>query len=424
VSDAIQAVRGMNDLLPDQVVVWQQVERVVRSVMAGYGYQEIRLPVVERTELFARSIGEHTDIVEKEMYSFTDRNGDGLTLRPEGTAGVVRAAIENGMLRGQIQRLWYAGPMFRHERPQRGRYRQFHQVGVETFGAGGPDIDAELVLMSARLWRELGLDGVTLQLNSLGTAESRARYRQQLLDYLKDRRDELDEDSLRRLERNPLRVLDSKAPQMAQVVAGAPRLLDHVDDESRSHFEGLCRLLDTTGVQYEINPHLVRGLDYYNRTVFEWVTDRLGAQGTVCAGGRFDGLVEQLGGSATPAAGFAMGLERLVELMSAQDLAATVTMPQVYLVAIGDGARQVSLAQAEALRSAGLRVLDNCGGGSVKTQMKRADRSGAAYAVILGDEEISTTTATVKPLREQADQARIPFSELPEQLLRMIQAGA
>ena len=413
-SKAIQAVRGMNDLLPETVERWQRIEGAARDVLHAYGYREIRLPIVEKSELFARSIGSQTDIVEKEMYSFEDRNGENLTLRPEGTAGCVRAGIENGFLHNQIQRLWYAGPMFRHERPQKGRYRQFHQIGVEAFGMPGPDIDAELILMTARLWRLLGLAGkVSLQVNSLGTSASRADYRAALVAFLRERQDQLDEDSRRRLESNPLRVLDSKDPATQAALVGAPSLADYLDGESRAHFDRLCALLDAAGVAYQRNDRLVRGLDYYNRTVFEWVTDALGAQGTVCAGGRYDGLVEQLGGRATPAVGFAMGVERLV-LLLAQQASGEEAVADVYFVAVGDAAGDRALALSERLRDAlpSLRLQVNCGGGSFKSQMKRADRSGAALALLIGEDEMARDVVGVKALREDAPQQTVGIEEL------------
>jgi histidyl-tRNA synthetase len=409
----IASIRGMNDILPEQTPLWQWLEARVRKVLAAYGYAEIRLPIVEHTELFKRSIGEVTDIVEKEMYTFEDRNGDSLTLRPEGTAGCVRAGEQHGLLYNQIQRLWYTGPMFRHERPQAGRYRQFHQIGVETFGMAGPDIDAELILMTARLWRELGLaDQVTLELNTLGDAEDRQRHRQALVAFLKDRVDELDDDSRRRLERNPLRILDSKDPGTRKVLEQAPSLEDFLGDEAREHFAGLRAMLDAAGLSYRINPHLVRGLDYYGKTVFEWVTDALGAQGTVCAGGRYDGLVAQLGGKPVPAVGFAMGLERLVLLLSQQppELALPV---DVYIVAPGADAEALVL--GEELRDAvpGLKVQCHCGGGSFKSRMKKADKSGASHALILGESELAEGTVTVKPLRGQGDQSTVERAQLP-----------
>jgi histidyl-tRNA synthetase len=410
----IQAIRGMNDVLPDQTPHWQRVEDTACAVLAAYGYQEIRLPLLEKTELFKRSIGEVTDIVEKEMYTFEDRNGDSLTLRPEGTAGCVRACIENGLIHNQVQRLWYGGAMFRHERPQKGRYRQFHQIGVEAFGMAGPDIDAELILMTARLWRGLGLHDVHLQINSLGTAAARAAYREHLVEYLSGHWDALDEDSRRRLHTNPLRVLDSKNPEMRAVIAEAPQLPDYLDEESRVHFQALQAMLDAAGVPYQVNPRLVRGLDYYTKTVFEWVTDRLGAQGTVCAGGRYDGLVEQLGGRATPAAGFALGMERLVAMLEELALTAGARTPHLYLVLAGEAAERQGLVLAERLRDAwgGLRVLANCGGGSFKNQLKRADRSGAAFALILGDEEVAQGQVGIKPLRQDRPQQTWSWTRL------------
>lgn len=412
-SKAIQAIRGMNDLLPQALTLWQRIEQTATDVLAGYGYREIRFPILEKTELYKRSIGEVTDIVEKEMYSFEDRNGDQLTLRPEGTAGCVRAGIENGLLYNQVQRLWYAGPMFRHERPQKGRYRQFHQIGVEAFGVATPDLDAELILISARLWQSLGLRDLELQMNSLGTPAARAAYRDVLVNYLRGHIDMLDEDSRRRLDMNPLRVLDSKNPAMQALIAAAPDLRDHLDAESRQHFDSLRRLLDDAGIAYRINPRLVRGLDYYTRTVFEWVTTELGAQGTICAGGRYDGLVEQLGGQATPAAGFALGMERLAELAAHQQLAGADRGPQVYVAPLGDEPviRKVMLV-AERLRDAGLRVELHCGGGSLKSQLKRADRSGARYAVLLGENELADGAASVKNLRADEPQQAIRLDNL------------
>lgn len=413
-SKAIQAIRGMNDLLPDALALWQRIEQAAATVLAAYGYREIRFPILEKTELYKRSIGEVTDIVEKEMYTFEDRNGDSLTLRPEGTAGCVRAGIESGLLYNQVQRLWYAGPMFRHERPQKGRYRQFHQIGVEAFGIATPDLDAELILLSARLWKQLGIHGLELQINSLGTPAARANYRQVLVDYLRAHDNRLDEDSRRRLDMNPLRVLDSKNPQMQDVIAQAPNLQEHLDDDSRAHFDSLCRLLDGAGIGYHINPRLVRGLDYYTRTVFEWVTSELGAQGTVCAGGRYDGLVEQLGGQATPAAGFALGLERLAELAAHQHLAGADLAPQVYVAPLGDGAIvQQATRLAETLRDAGWRVELHCGGGSLKSQLKRADKSGAQHVLILGENELAAGVVNVKPLRSESAQQPVRFADLP-----------
>ncbi|HEX9627922.1 MAG TPA: histidine--tRNA ligase [Acidiferrobacterales bacterium] len=411
-SKAIQAVRGMNDLLPEALGLWRRIEDTARAVLESYGYREIRFPLVEKTELYARSIGAVTDIVEKEMYSFEDRNGDSLSLRPEGTAGCVRAGIENGLLHNQIQRLWYAGPMFRHERPQKGRYRQFHQIGVEVFGVATPDIDAELIRMSARLWRRLGIDGLRLEINSLGTAACRAAYRERLVDYLRGQHAVLDEDSRRRLDTNPLRVLDSKNPAMHGVIAQAPSLLDHLDGESAAHFARVKAELDDAGIAYRVNPRLVRGLDYYTRTVFEWVSDTLGAQGTVCAGGRYDGLVEQLGGQPTPAVGFALGMERLVELAARHGSAAADDAPLAYLVMLGDAAERRGALLAERLRDAGLTVESNLGGGSLKSQMKRADRSRARYALLLGEAELAAGVVSVKALRAEARQQELGEAEL------------
>lgn len=417
----IQAIRGMNDILPEQTPVWQYVESTVRQVLGQYGYQEIRMPVVEQTELFKRSIGEVTDIVEKEMYTFDDRNGDSLTLRPEGTAGCVRAAEEHGLLFNQTRRLWYTGPMFRHERPQKGRYRQFHQIGVECFGMDGPDIDAELLILTARLWQALGLAGHTrLEINSIGTSEARKVYRQALVDYLEQYRDQLDDDSKRRLTTNPLRILDSKDAGTRKILEGAPSLDDYLDDESRAHFEQLKGLLDAAGVKYSVNPALVRGLDYYGKTVFEWITDSLGAQGTVCAGGRYDGLVEQLGGKPTKAVGFAMGLERLILLLETLELVPDYVNnhADVYVTAMGDKVIAPAMAIAEELRSAlpGRVVVTHCGGGSFKSQMKKADRSGARYAVILGENELASANVGLKPLRDDEPQQDIARSELAQAL--------
>lgn len=412
----LQAIRGMNDLLPGDSAAWQYLESTVADVVQSYGYQEIRFPILEPTELFKRSIGEVTDIVEKEMYTFDDRNGDSVTLRPEGTACCVRACEEHGLLYNQTQRLWYHGPMFRYERPQKGRLRQFHQIGIETFGMDGPDIDAELLLMTARLWNELGItDAVTLQLNTLGSAESRAAYRAALVEYLSARKDQLDEDSLRRLDSNPLRILDSKDPQTQALLNGAPALHDHLDEASQAHFNQLKALLDAAGIAYEVNPRLVRGLDYYSKTVFEWVTTKLGAQGTVCAGGRYDGLVEQLGGRPTPAVGFAMGVERLVLLLQELNV-----IPEglnqnvdVYVVAMGDVQAQ-AFAVAERVRSGlpHLRVMSHCGGGNFKKQMKKADASGADIAIIIGEDEAANGQATVKFLRADKPQQTLAVEQL------------
>jgi len=413
-SKAIQAIRGMNDLLPEVLSLWQRIEQVAESVLSAYGYREIRFPIIEKTELYKRSIGEVTDIVEKEMYTFEDRNGDSLTLRPEGTAGCVRAGVENGLLHNQTQRLWYAGPMFRHERPQKGRYRQFHQIGVEAFGIGTPDIDAELIFVTARLWRLLGIRGLELQINSLGTPAARTRYRQVLVEYLRGQHEHLDEDSRRRLDGNPLRVLDSKNPAMQSLIAAAPSLHEHLDEESRRHLEQLCAYLQAANIPYRVNPRLVRGLDYYTRTVFEWVTADLGAQGTVCAGGRYDGLVEILGGQSTPAAGFALGLERLAELAALQQVAGADRPPQVYVAPLGEGKiAQQGLVLAEQLRDAGLRVELHCGGGSLKSQLKRADRSGARYALLLGESELAAAQVSVKNLRADELQQLVRMTDVP-----------
>ncbi|GAB0150326.1 MAG: histidine--tRNA ligase [Marichromatium sp.] len=415
-SKKIQAIRGMHDILPDRIPTWHRLEDTARRVLEGYGYSEIRTPVVEVTDLFKRSIGEVTDIVEKEMYTFPDRNDDSLSLRPEGTASCVRAAIEHGLLM-QPQRLWYRGPMFRYERPQRGRYRQFHQIGVEVFGLEGPDIDLELMLMTARLWRALGLEGFRLEINSLGDAEERAAYRAELIAYLEARIDQLDEDSRKRLHSNPLRVLDSKHPQTREVVADAPSLLDHLGETSRAHLDHIRAGLERAGVDYQLNPRLVRGLDYYNRTVFEWITDELGAQGTVCAGGRYDGLVAQLGGRPTTAVGFAMGIERLVELL---ELSGAQDDPGIdaYLVALGERAQQEAPVLAERLRDAlpELRLVVHAGGGSFKSQFKRADKSGARYALILGEDEAERGVVGVKALREQVEQRELDLTALTELL--------
>ena len=408
----------MNDILPGATAAWQYLEDTLRDVVHAYGYHEMRLPLLEKTELFKRSIGEVTDIVEKEMYTFDDRNGDSLTLRPEGTAGCVRACMEHGLLHNQLQRLWYRGPMFRHERPQKGRYRQFHQLGVEAFGMQGPDIDAELIFMTARMWERLGLQGAVLQVNSLGTPAARSAYRAALVEYLRGHAAELDADSTRRLESNPLRILDSKNPDMQAVIAAAPRLPDYLDDESREHFDGLRALLDAAGLAYEINPRLVRGLDYYSKTVFEWVTDRLGAQGTICAGGRFDGLVEFLGGRPVPAVGFAIGLERLLGLLEAGGTALPANEPHVYLVLSGTRAEQRGMVFADELRTAipGLRLQANCGGGSFKSQFKRADRSGAAFALVMGDDEAAQQRVLLKPLRDRAEQESLMQGDVPQRL--------
>lgn len=400
----IQAIRGMNDLLPEQSPVWQYFENKVKSVLAQYGYQEIRMPIVEQTELFKRSIGEVTDIVEKEMYTFEDRNGDSLTLRPEGTACCVRAAEQHGLLFNQTQRLWYTGPMFRHERPQKGRYRQFHQVGVECFGFKGPDIDAELIIMTARLWKALGLlDHVTLEINSLGLPEERAAFKADLVRYLADFKNDLDEDSLRRLDTNPLRILDSKNAKTQDILKNAPTLSDFYGEESKSDFEGLLSLLDQADIKYTVNSGLVRGLDYYSKTVFEWVTSALGAQGTVCAGGRYDGLVAQLGGRPTPGVGFAMGVERLVLLLEALNLIpeSTHNLIDIFVIAAGNGTLEKAFQVSESIRSrTSLRVLQNAGGGSFKSQIKKADKSGASIAIIIGEQELADNQLIIKALKD------------------------
>ncbi|KAA1209702.1 histidine--tRNA ligase [Vibrio cholerae] len=397
----IQAIRGMNDCLPTQSPLWQKVEGVVKNVISAYGYSEVRMPIVEMTHLFSRAIGEVTDVVEKEMYTFEDRNGDSLTLRPEGTAGCVRSGIENGLLYNQEQRLWYMGPMFRHERPQKGRYRQFHQCGVEVFGLDGPDVDAELIMMTARLWRELGIaQHVRLELNSIGSLEARANYRTALIDYLEQYQNVLDEDCKRRMYTNPLRVLDSKNPDVQAILGDAPQLSDYLDAESKQHFAGLCELLDAAGIEYTVNQRLVRGLDYYNRTVFEWITESLGSQGTVCGGGRYDGLVEQLGGKPTPAVGFAMGLERLVLMMETIGNMDVRRSVDVYMVTAGEGTMMAGMKLAEQLREQvpGLRVMTHFGGGNFKKQFKRADKVGAAIALVLGEDEVAAQTVVVKDL--------------------------
>jgi histidyl-tRNA synthetase len=423
-SKSVQAIRGMNDILPEQSGVWQQVEATLRTLLAAYGYSEIRMPVLEKTELFKRSIGEVTDIVEKEMYTFDDRNGDSLTLRPEGTAGCVRACIEHGLLHNQIQRLWYTGPMFRHERPQKGRYRQFHQIGVEAFGMADPDIDAEQILLTARLWKQFGLRDVHLEINSLGTSDARAVYREILVKYFSTHRAQLDEDSQRRLASNPLRILDSKNPEMQTLIEAAPKLAEHLDSESRDHFATLCATLDAAGVAYRVNPRLVRGLDYYGRTVFEWVTDRLGSQGTVCAGGRYDGLVEYLGGRATPAFGFAIGLERLITLLIDLGLHPQPESAHAYLVLVGVAAERQGPVLGERLRDAvpGLRLQVNCGGGSFKSQFKRADRSGAAWALVLGEDELVNGSLSIKPLRGEAPQETLSEAAAIARLRELVAA--
>lgn len=418
--ELIQAVRGMNDVLPPETFLWQHAETIFRRVLQGYGYREIRFPILEKTELFKRSVGEVTDIVEKEMYTFIDRNQESLSLRPEGTASCVRAALEHGLLYNQIQYLWYRGPFFRHERPQKGRYRQFHQCSAEVFGLAGPDIDADLIAMSASLLDKLGIRSfVKLQINSLGTKESRTAYRKKLLQYLHDHKKQLDEDSLKRLDKNPLRILDSKNPDMKSLIEKAPKLIDHLDAESREHFEKLQEYLTHAGVAFTVNPYLVRGLDYYTKTVFEWVSDHLGAQGTICAGGRYDGLTEQLGGKPTPALGFSFGMERTVLLMqqSTQKYRYETGL-HAYVITEGDECFMAGLKLTNYLRKQvhGLRIMLHCGGGSMKNQFKRADKSGAAYAIIIGAHELSTHTVSFKALREETPQQTLYQDELAEYL--------
>jgi len=416
----------MNDILPAETPRWQIVEESFRKLMQAYGYDEIRMPLVEMTDLFKRSIGEVTDIVEKEMYTFLDRNGDSLSLRPEGTASCVRAAIQNGLLHNQIQKLWYGGPMFRHERPQKGRYRQFHQLGVEVFGLDGPDVDAEIIAMTARYWDALSIrHKLRLELNSLGSNEARAKYREILVEYFSTHAEQLDEDSQRRLHSNPLRILDSKNPAMQALIEAAPRLNDHLDGISQEHFKELCAILTDLGIEYVVNPRLVRGLDYYNRTVFEWTTDQLGAQGTVCAGGRYDGLVEQLGGRATSAVGFALGLERLIALLDEEMVSRVVRVPHAYFIMVGKAAEHTGIRLGEKLRDnvVGLRLAMHNGGGSLKSQVKRADRSGAQLALILGEDELQAGTIAIKYLRTEQKQETILQTELAQWLERFTEAN-
>ncbi|GGY05406.1 histidine--tRNA ligase [Paludibacterium paludis] len=417
----IQAVRGMNDVLPGESSRWEYLESVLRGLLADYGYQNIRTPIVEETGLFVRSIGEVTDIVEKEMYTFVDTlNGDSLTLRPEGTAGTLRAVVEHNLLYNATQRLWYMGPMFRHERPQKGRYRQFHQMGVEALGFAGPDIDAELVMLGADLWRRLGIaDCAELQINTLGDKAERAAHREALIAYLEQHADKLDEDGRRRLYSNPLRVLDTKNPALQEICEAAPRLIDYLGEASRAHYEGWKRMLEAVGIPYVENHRLVRGLDYYNHSVFEWVTTELGAQGTICAGGRYDGLTEQLGGKPASGIGFGMGLERILLLLEARGLLPLAKAPDVYLVQQGDGADIAALKLARQLREAGLSVVQHCGGGSFKSQMKRADASGAAFAVILGETEVASGTASLKPLRGGAEQHTVACEGVADAIARL-----
>lgn len=420
--ERLQAVRGMHDTLPADTTRWRRLEQAVQSVLRSYCYREIRFPIIEKTELFSRSIGAGTDIVNKEMYTFQDRNGEFLTLRPEGTAGCVRALLQHGLIHSGPQRVWYQGPMFRHERPQKGRQRQFYQVGAEAIGIESPDIDAEIILVCARVWKALGINDVCLELNSLGSYSARQRYRNLLVEYLSAHRDQLDDDSTRRLETNPLRILDSKNPDMQTLVRGAPSLLDSIDDDSAEHFSVLRGLLDANGVDYEINPRLVRGLDYYNRTVFEWTTDRLGAQGTLCAGGRYDDLVAQVGGKPAPGIGFAMGLERMLELVEAGQEERDTDTPRVYQVMAGEEALKSGSLLAERLRDEmpALKLMSHCGGGSFKSQLRKADKSGADYALILGADEVAKNTVLIKPLRSGEDQYEIPRDKLADEITRLL----
>jgi len=411
-ADKFQSIKGFYDILPDNTALWQQLEDTARRVLAQYGYRNIRLPIVEPTGLFVRGVGEHTDIVEKEMYAWTDAlNGDKLALRPEGTAGCVRAVVEHSLTYNGPQRLWYMGPMFRHENVQKGRQRQFHQVGAEAFGYDGPDVDAEQMVMLARLWRELGIADVELQINTIGDTAERAAYRQSLIAYFEAHADLLDEDAKRRLHANPLRILDSKNPRMQDMINAAPKLFDVLGDDSRQHYQGLCRLLDEAGVAYTLNTRLVRGLDYYNRTVFEWVTTKLGAQGTIAGGGRYDSLVETLGGKPTPACGFGMGMERVFLLMQEYGVTAQ-DGPDVYLVNAGEAAGRVAPRLAEQLRNAGLAVTVHAGGGSFKSQMKKADGSGARFALIIGDNEAADGTVAIKPLRDGGEQRTVAQADV------------
>ena len=421
----LQSVRGMRDILPEQSSSWQFIEETARKLFNSYGYKELRTPIIEPTELFKRSIGDATDIVEKEMYTFEDRNGDSLTLRPEGTAGCVRAGMQHGLLHNQQQRIWYIGPMFRHERPQKGRYRGFYQAGIETYGIATPDIDAEIIAIAARFWKLLGFKNVRLEINSLGSNKARQSYKEILIEYFSEHQDQLDEDSQRRLHKNPLRILDTKNPKMKELVNNAPDLLDYLDDESKEHFEGLKQRLDKIGITYQVNSRLVRGIDYYNRTVFEWITEDLGSQGTICAGGRYDGLVKQLGGRETPAFGFGIGLDRLQLLVEEQGLDQSNNNPHAYLVMAGKEAELAGISLAESLRDTNpnLRLLTNGGGGSFKTQLKRANNSNASYAFILGDNEISESSITIKPLRENLnilEQQSIPQNELADFISKLL----
>ncbi len=417
-TEKIQSVKGMHDILNDSTGDWQYLEKTIQTVLSRYGYEEIRTPLVEKTELFERSIGEATDIVSKEMYTFPDRNDQRLTLRPEGTASSVRSLMQHGLYQNNPLRLWYCGPMFRYERPQKGRTRQFHQIGAEVYGLNGPDIDAELIAMSARFWKELGITGLQLQLNTLGTNVARQRYREVLVEYLGDNEVDLDEDSRVRLLKNPLRILDSKNPEMQALINAAPSMADHMDEESIDHFDGLKQLLDEINIAYTVNPRLVRGLDYYSKTVFEWLTDQLGAQATVCAGGRYDGLIEQFGGKAIPGIGFAMGLERLVELMGSSEERKNQQKPHVYLIIAGEETVTTGFKLAEQLKNElkELKLLMHCGGGSFKSQFKKADKSGAQLALILGEDELQKQTISLKPLRKEGDQTEVSWEKLAEVL--------
>jgi histidyl-tRNA synthetase len=416
-SAKIQAIRGMNDLLPSDSSIWAWLEANIRAVFGLYGYQEIRFPIVENTGLFVRSLGEVTDIVEKEMYTFVDNlNGESLTLRPEGTASTIRAVLEHNLLYDGPKRLWYAGPMFRHEKPQRGRYRQFHQFGLEALGFPGPDVEAEQIILTARLWRELGLRDVELQLNTLGNGDARAAHRAKLIEYFSAHMDALGDEEKRRLQTNPLRILDSKNPALKVIIADAPTLLEYIDAESREHFDELQSLLRAANIAYTINPRLVRGLDYYNRTVFEWVTTKLGSQGTICAGGRYDGLIEQLGGKPAPGCGFAMGVERLIEMMKECGTVTDVPIPDAYVVHQGEGAMQAAFGAAETARDAGLEIVLHAGGGNFKSQLKRADASAARFAMIFGEDEVKNGKLSLKPLRGQGEQATIDLSQAIESI--------
>lgn len=420
----IQPIRGMNDVLPAEIGAWQHLESTARELLASYGYEEIRVPIVEQTDLFKRAIGEYTDVVEKEMYSFTDQGGERLTLRPEATAGIVRAMISNGLLRGARHKLWCIGPMFRHEKPQKGRYRQFYQIDVETIGFPGPDVDAELIALTARFWKRLGITRVKLHINSLGTPESRRVYREKLVDYFRSHQSKLDADSQRRLEGNPLRILDSKNPDMQAIVANAPLLPEYLDAESRAHFEDLCSALKAMNIEYTLNPRLVRGLDYYSRTVFEWITDALGAQDAVCSGGRYDGLITQLGGDATPAIGFAMGVERAVELLRQTNAVLPGQNADVFVVVQGGVSQALKI--AEELRDAlpKYRFEVNMGGGNFKAQFRRADRSGAALAVVIGEDELARGVVALKPLRQEMGQSECAIAELPAQVEAVLRGAA